>query len=75
MTQKTEITRLGKEIKAGVTQLDKPFTKEAELAEVGLELATLSAEIEAEQTAPQLPTTDPAVIEGSVKQEPAGRSL
>ena len=71
----TEITRLGKEIRAGVTQVEKPFTKAAELAEVGLELATLTAEIEAEQTAPQLPTTDPNTIDGSVKQEPAGRNL
>ncbi len=70
-----EITRLGKEIRAGVTQVEKPFTKAAELAEVGLELATLIAEIEAEQTAPQLPTTDAVVIKGSVKQERAGRSL
>ncbi len=47
-----EITRLGKEIEAGVSQLEKPLAKAAELAQIGVELATLTAEIEAEQTAP-----------------------
>ncbi len=74
----TEITRLGKEIKAGVTQLEKPFAKAAELAEVGLKLATLDAEIEAAQTAPVVAADQPPQVTATVnenKRQLKGRSL